>query len=179
MKKYMHILVIAAIGFVVLSCCERKEKEEVVFNEMLGSVLRGVLIKGPIAEQLGVNPGYYRIGEFRVWNETEKKAIVLNIHKAYGTYVDPGLSVLPNSTEEFVFSEFIDWEYNTAGRKAKVKDQHGHLFEFDIQWGDPCNQVTAGLDGTNVHMSTQSYLGSTLNSCGWEIENEGPFTAPY
>jgi len=178
MINSVKVFSLAVMALCLLSGCNGSEGDDVVFNEMVSSVLRGVLIKGPISDHLGVTPGYYRIREFRVGGQPKNKAIVFCIHKPYATYIDPALSVLPLESEEFVFSKISDWSYNLVGRQATVEDQHGHLFKFEITWGSPCHQIQAELDGIPVHMSTQSYVALTLNSCGWEPENEDAFTVP-
>ena len=53
------------------------------YNEGLGTILRGILIEGPAAASLNIAPGYYRIREFRVWDQPAQTAITLNISKNY------------------------------------------------------------------------------------------------
>ena len=180
MPKVIRVPSLAPLSLclVLLSGCATPPAGETVFNEMLGTVLRGILIKGAIADKLEVTPGYYRVNEFRVAGTPSHKAIVFSIHKPYATYVAPDLSVLPLESEEFVFSTFTNWVYDSTGRQATVSDQRGHILEFKIKWGPLCSEVEATLDEIAVPMSTQSYAAQTLNSCGWEAVNEDSFTVP-
>jgi len=140
------------------------------YNEGLGTILRGILIDTEAASALGVQAGYYRIREFRVWNMPEQKVITLNIYQDYGALATGG-GIVPKQEEEWVFSIIEVDEYNSSGRKFIGYDFFGHQLSFEIQFTSSChNVISSKLDCVDVGLSTQTYTTGVLYSCGWSSE---------
>lgn len=151
-------------------------QSEITYNQGLGTVLRGIEITDPDAEELNVSDGYYRIREFRVQAQPDQRAIVLLVHKPYAESAT-GQSVFPTNLGEWVFTRFEQADYDSSGRKLHVHDLHGHSLKVDIQFGSP-DQVSASLDGHRVRVSTQTYITEDLNTEGWDPATEPPFQTP-
>ena len=140
------------------------------YNEALATILRGIEIEDPVATQLGIAPGYYRIRHFRVWTQPDEWVITLSILKAYAAMAI-GPSTLPTRDEEWVFSVIEEYEYNSSGFAFTGYDLHGHRLSFRVNFGGECQDVERStLDCLPVRISTQGYLDNQLNSCGWNSE---------
>lgn len=141
------------------------------YNEGLATVLRGIEINTVAASELGVPAGYYRIREFRVWGAPEEKAKTFNILKPYAEMAI-GASTLPVRDEEWVFSVIAVDDWEAHHRKYKGYDFHDHTFEYELTFDDAnsCWETAARIDCVEVRLSTHTYLGETLNTCGWTSE---------
>lgn len=149
----------------------------VTYSESLATVLRGVLIGKDEAELLGIPDGYYRMGEYRCWEDTSLEATSVEITTSFGECATETGSRTPAEHDEFVFSIFHEWEYDADGTSASLEDTHGHELVYEIWFEQTCKEVSlASLDGVAVRMSTQNHGTSALDTCGWVGEPE--FTIP-
>jgi hypothetical protein len=142
------------------------------YNEMLATILRGLLIDDAAAQKLNVRPGYYHIGDFRVWTQVNERVKVLNIEKNYAAMA-VGASTFPVRNEPWVFSiiEKDEWGDNTQSFSAK--DFFGHIFKYEVAYDGAANcwnVLSAVLDCVDVKLSLQTYGGGSLMTCGWDSE---------
>lgn len=151
--------------------------QDLTYNEALATVLRGVQIDSTAGAQLGVAPGYYQLSEFRVSGQPADHVITLEIEKGYGECVDPSKSILPRSSDPWVFSQITSYTYNATHYQETAADWYGHVLSFDIMFGPSCNTTTGStLSGLAVGLTTKSYTTDIFNTCGWS--SEPPLTGP-
>jgi hypothetical protein len=142
------------------------------YNEMLATILRGVLIDQADAQSLNVAPGYYRIREFRVSTQTNEAVKALSIEKNYAELIS-GQSVLPKRDEPWVFSIIQKNELNLNRRAFVAQDFYGHTFKYEMELDTVLNCwkiVSAVLDCAKVGLSTQNSITEVLTTCDWSSE---------
>ncbi len=140
-----------------------------IYNEGIATVLRGILIDDSASQNLNISPGYYRIRQFRVWDDPDQKAIVLCITRSYYESAT-GQSVFPEREHEWVFSVIEEWRHDSSGLKFKGHDFHGHTLSLELEFDSKCvNVIFSHLDCSEVRISTQN-LSLQLNTCGWDTE---------
>ncbi|MES2795980.1 MAG: hypothetical protein V4683_08445 [Bacteroidota bacterium] len=186
------ILGVSFICFLLFSCTENNEIikpneanglneksknariQAITYNEMLATLYRGILIPKLTAGYLNTNNGmrgYYKIKEFRVFGSPTKKAIALSILKHYGEMAI-GPSVLPQSNENWVFTNFLIDIWTSNYRKVEVKDNFNHLLKMEMTWNtaNSCWDTIASINNRIVYVSTQTYLGQIPNTCNFVEE---------
>lgn len=182
MKKINHASLFIALGILatlsvslIISCAKEtpisvsggiplEERAPIKYNEGLSTILRGI-----ITDRYSRNQKYYKMREFRVFNNPNQKCITLNILKNYGEFAN-GNSILPSDNEKYVFNRFDTLIIQPSYRIYQVRDAYNNVLKINMNLIDSlpsCWNTSATLTNKPlVKVTTQTYNSSVHNTCG-------------